>query len=150
MIKKTEVRLIVTLLMGGLLFCGTASAQRKRPDRVRETKTITGSFVGFEAGDYLHAIVKRSNGERISFFLMKPGIEYFLVLRKDEPLELTYQVVDTYIPEAGDMETIKRLIAARVSGQTYPAWWADIKTKFTVAQLRKKYGPLVDASTIEP
>ncbi len=150
MIQKTEMRLLVMVLLCGLFFCGTTSAQRKRPDRVRETKTITGSFVGFEAGDYLHAIVKRSNGERLSFFLMKPGIEYFLVLRKDEPLELTYQVVDTYIPEAGDMETIKRLIAAKASGQTYTAWWRDIRTKFTLAQLEEKYGPLVEASTIEP
>ena len=138
----------VTILCG--LLCATASAQRRKPDRIRETKTITASLVGFEAGDYLHAIVKRSNGERLSFFLMKPGIQYFLLLRKDEPLELTYQVVDTYIPEAGDMETIKRLIAAKASGQTYAAWWKDIRTKFTMAQLRRKYDPLVEASTIEP
>jgi hypothetical protein len=107
-------------------------------------------LVGFEVGDYLHAIVRRSNGERVSFFLTKPGIQYFLVLRKDELLELTYQVVDTYIPEAGGMETIKRLIAAKASGQTYAAWWKDIGTKFTMTQLRRKYDPLVEASTIEP
>jgi hypothetical protein len=140
--------LVVTILCG--LLCATAWSQRRKPDRIRETKTITATFVGFEAGDYLHAILKRSNGERVSFFLMKPGIQYFLLLRKDEPLELTYQVVDTYIPEAGDMETIKRLVAAKASGQTYAAWWKDIRTKFTMAQLRRKYDPLVEASTIEP
>ena len=31
-------------------------------------------------------------------------MEYFLVLHKDEPLTLVYQLVDTYIPEAGGME----------------------------------------------
>ncbi|HEV7747019.1 MAG TPA: hypothetical protein VGO56_18625 [Pyrinomonadaceae bacterium] len=93
--------------------------------------------------------MERPKGDRVSFFLMKPGIEYFLILRKDEPLTLTYQVVDTYIPEAGDMETIKRLMDAKASGQTYVAWWKVIRTKFTLSQLRSKYDPLVKAATAE-
>ena len=144
---RTRLIVIVALLT---VLCGTALGQRKKPDRVRETQTITASFVGFEVGDYLHAIVRRPNGARVSFFLKPPGIEYFLVLRKDEPLTLTYQVVDTYIPEVGDTETIKRLIAAKASGQTYAAWWKDMRTKFTMAQLKTKYDPLVEAATIEP
>ena len=49
MIQKTGIRLLVMVLLCGLFSCGTTSAQRKRPGRVRETKTITGNFVGFEA-----------------------------------------------------------------------------------------------------
>jgi hypothetical protein len=141
-------RLVAALILCGLL-CVPSSAQRKKPDRIRETKTITANLVGFESGDYLHVIVERPKGDRVSFFLMKPGIEYFLILRKDEPLTLTYQVVDTYIPEAGDMETIKRLMDAKASGQTYVAWWKVIRTKFTLSQLRSKYDPLVKAATAE-
>jgi len=134
------------------IFClnlSSASGQSKRrPDKIKATKTIQGRFVGFEVGDYYHAKIKKSDGEEVSFFFNKPGIEYFLVLHKNEPLELTYQVVDTYIPEAGGMQTIERLTAVKAGKQTYAAWWKDIRTKFTMAQLRKKYDPLVEKSII--
>jgi hypothetical protein len=77
-------------------------------------------------------------------------MEYFLVLHKNEPLALTYQIVDTYIPEAGGMERIKRLISAKAGNLTYAVWWKNIRTKFTMEQLREKYDPLVRESTIEP
>src|SRR6266550_4850568 len=95
--------ILLSLLMCSILCWNgsTASGQRKRhPDRVRETKTLEGSFVNFELGDYLHATIRKPDGQTISFFLIKPGMEYFLVLHKNEPLVLTYQIVDTYIPEA--------------------------------------------------
>jgi hypothetical protein len=126
-------------------------AQRKRhPDRVKETKTIEGRFVNFEVGDYIHAMIKKPDGQTISFFLIKPGMEYFLVLHKNEPLTLTYQIVDTYIPEAGGMETIKRLISAKAANLTYAVWWKNIRTRFRMAQLQEKYDPLVQESTVEP
>ena len=136
------------------IFCWNVSSAfgqgRRHPDKVRETKTIQGSFVSFEVGDYLHAMIRKSDGQKETFFLIKPGMEYFLVMHKGEPLALTYQIVDTYIPEAGGMETIKRLISAKAGNLTYAVWWKSIRTKFSMARLREKYDPLVQESTIEP
>lgn len=126
------------------------AGRKRHPDRIKETKLIKGSFFGFDVGDYLHAMIKKLNGETISVFLVKPGMEYFLALHKNQPLELTYQVVDTYIPEAGGMETIKRLISAKAGNLTYAVWWTDMRNRFTMAQLREKYDALVQKSTIEP
>lgn len=144
---------LFALLICSILCLSVSSAfgqGKRRPDKVKETKTIQGSFVSFESGDYLHATIKKSNGEETSFFLMKHGLEYFLVLHKGEPLTLTYQIVDTYIPEAGGMETIERLISAKHGDLTYEAWWTAAKAKSTEAQLQKKYDPLVQKATIEP
>jgi hypothetical protein len=144
---------VLSILMCSVL-CGngsTTSSQRKgHPERVRETKTLKGSFVHFELGDYLHAIIRKADGQTMSFFLIKPGMEYFLVLHKNEPLVLTYQIVDTYIPEAGGMERIKRLVTAKAGNLTYSVWWKTIRTNFTMAQLGEKYDSLVQESTIEP
>ena len=126
------------------------SQGKRPPDKVIATKSIKGKLVGFESGDYLHAVIQKSDGKKQGFFIRPPGLEYFLVLHKGEPLELTYQVVDSYIPEAGGVERIERLTAAKAGALTYAAWWASTKKKFTMAQLEKKYGKLVEKSTIQP
>jgi hypothetical protein len=123
---------------------------RRHPDKVKQTRTIEGRFVSFEVGDYIHAMIRKPDGQSMSFFLIKPGMEYFLVLHKNEPLTLVYQLVDTYIPEAGGTETIKRLISAKTGNLTYAVWWKGIRNRFTMAQLREKYDALVQESTIEP
>jgi uncharacterized protein YjiS (DUF1127 family) len=141
---------LILLLALGISVVGAVAAQQKKPDRIKATKTIKAKFVGFEAGDYLHAIVQRADGERVSFFVQKPGLEYFLALKKDDTLDLTYQVVDTFIPEAGARQTIERLIAAKAGPQTYASWWKSMRARFTLAQLDAKYHALVDAATIKP
>ena len=122
----------------------------RRPDKVRETRTIQGRLVGFEFGDYLHVTIRKANDQKVSFFLMKPGLQYFLALHKSEPLTLTYQIVDTYIPEAGGMEKIERLISAKAGNLTYPVWWKAVRAKSSMAQLENKYDPLVQKSTLKP
>jgi len=145
------------LLLFALLFCSlccwndsSALGQgKRRPDKVRATKAIQGRFVSFEFGDYLHATIKKTDGQEKSFFLMKRGLEHFLVLHKGEPLALTYQIVDTYIPEAGGMQTIERLTSATAGNLTFEVWWKKIRTKFTLAQIAEKYDSLVEKSTIQ-
>jgi hypothetical protein len=110
---KRGIVLVLLVVSVCCLSVTSILAQNRKPDRIRATKTIQGSLVGFEFGDYLHATIKKTNGEEQSFFLNKPGLDYFLALHKDEPLELTYQIVDTYIPEAGGMQKIERLTSAK-------------------------------------
>lgn len=78
-----------------------------------------------------------------------PGMEYFLALHKGEPLQLTYQVVDAHIPEAGGTQRIEQLSAVTTGSLTYASWWSGIRRKFSMAQLMKKYDPLVQKYTIE-
>lgn len=124
-----------------------ADPAQQTPETVRETKTLTGEFVGFEAGDYLHAVIRRPDGESASFFLER-GMEIFLVDHKGQPLELTYQVVDTDIPEAGGVITIERLSAIRSGDQTFADWWKTAEPSF--GKLLDEYQPRIDKATLDP
>jgi hypothetical protein len=116
-------------------------------ETIRETRTLTGTFLGFEAGDYLHAVIHQGDGETVSFFLDR-GMEIFLVDHKNEPLELTYQVVDTNIPEAGGITTIERLSAIRAGDQTFADWWKTAEPSF--AKLLDEYQPRIEEATLDP
>ncbi|HKV11218.1 MAG TPA: hypothetical protein VJ725_23960 [Thermoanaerobaculia bacterium] len=117
------------------------------PETVRETKTLTGEFIGFEAGDYLHAVIRQPDGSTASFFLER-GMEIFLVDHQNQPLEFTYQVVDTDIPEAGGITTIERLHAIKAGDQTFADWWKTAEPNF--GKLLDEYQPRIEKATLEP
>jgi hypothetical protein len=146
---KLRIMLLILLLVG----CGnvlSADAQKQPPDKIKATRFTEGTFVGFEVGDYMHAVIENARGKRESYFLSPSasGIEYFLALNKGRKVKITYQVVDSYIPEAGGVETIERISAASVGNQTYSAWWRKARKTMTLPQLEKKYRPLVDKVTL--
>lgn len=124
------------------------SAQKR--DKVIATKIIKGKLKGFEVGDYTHAVITLDNGKEESFFIGTFGLDYFLAQHKDEPLVLTYQIVDSYIPEAGGVQRIDRLSSARAGTLTSAAWWKKMKAKHTVAQLEKMYADSVEKLRLNP
>jgi hypothetical protein len=124
------------------------SAQRR--DKVIATRSATGTLKGFEVGDYMHAVINLANGKENSYFIGQPGLEYFLALHKDEPLVLTYQVVNSYIPEAGGSQRIERLSGARAGSLTYASWWKKMRAKHSLAQLDKMYGKAVEKLRLNP
>lgn len=124
-----------------------APAEQPSSETVRETKGLTGEFIGFEAGDYLHAVIRQPDGTTASFFLER-GMELFLVDHRNQPLELTYQVVDTEIPEAGGITTIERLHAIRAGDQTFADWWKTAEPNF--GKLLDEYQPRIEKATLPP
>lgn len=159
--KKTSILLILLSLLAGCTSpapdapqpeeTAQASAPAEQsdpaPETVRETKTLTGEFIGFEAGDYLHAVIRQPDGSTASFFLER-GMELFLVDHQNQPLELTYQVVDTEIPEAGGTTTIERLHAIKAGDQTFADWWKTAEPNF--GKLLDEYQPRIEKATLEP
>ncbi len=123
------------------------SQERKVADKVRAVKTIQGTFTNFEMGDYLHAKFRTPGGKELSLFVMKPGMEYFLVANKGRRLTLKYEVVDTYIPEAGDVMQIERLASAKAGNVTYESWWKATKAKYPGEAAHAKYRTLVEKYT---
>lgn len=119
------------------------------PDKIIATRTLNGSFVGFEMGDYLHAEIRKSNGKPLSFFIGgSESLPYFLAANKDKQLLLTYQVLDSYIPEAGAIARMERLVAAKSGNETDQKWWKRISKSTNVNALRKKYDALVEQAMI--
>lgn len=151
--RTRTLPLILLFAAGCALFVAnerSASAQG-HPDKVKATKTMNGQFVGFEVGDYMHALIKKEDGQEDSFFIGRSeSIPYFLVTHKGQPLEITYQIVDSYIEEAGGYQTIERIIAVKAGSLTDKAWWKQEKAGSSVSKLRKKYDPMVDKARINP
>jgi hypothetical protein len=117
------------------------------PDKVKATKSLSGKFVGFEAGDYLHAVFSRSDGTKESFFLER-GMEIFLVDHAKEPLELEVQTVETDIPEAGGITEIDRLHGIRAGGVSFADWWKTAEPRF--GKLLDEYQARIDKATLAP
>lgn len=122
----------------------------QRRDRVIATKTARGTLKGFEVGDYVHAVITLQNGKEESYYMHGGGIDYFLALHKGEPLVITYQIVDSYIPEAGGRQRIERISGVRAGGETYAAWWRKVRARNSISQLDKKYGKLVEQLRLNP
>ncbi len=150
---KRPLLIVSALCLTLLPLCfpqGISAQDRQPPDKVKATRTLRGSFVGFEMGDYMHAEIRKTNRKRVSFFMGQPeSLRYFLAANKGKSLLLTYQVVDSYIPEAGGVETIERLVAAKSGTESDAAWWKRIRRNSNVDTLRKRYETLVDEATIK-
>ncbi|MBV9960545.1 MAG: hypothetical protein JO360_19105 [Acidobacteria bacterium] len=118
-------------------------------DRIKATKTVTGTFKGFEVGDYIHAVITKKNGQEVSFFLPQTeSVQYFLVTHKGEELTLTYHVVSSWIEEAGGMQTIERLATVKSATETNAAWWKKQRAGSSLSKLRQKYDAMVEKATI--
>lgn len=124
-------------------------AAQKR-DRVIATRSVKGTLKGFEVGDYVHAVIKLENGKEKSFYIGGMGVDYFLALHKDEPLTLTYQIVDSYIPEANGRMRIERLSGASAGKLTSAAWWKKMRAKHSFEELDKMYSPAVEKLRLNP
>ena len=122
----------------------------QKRDRVIATKTITGTLKGFEVGDYVHAVIKLPNDKENSYYIGGQGADYFMALHKDEQLVITYQIVDSYIPEAGGKTRIERIKSVRAGKLTSDAWWKKLRAKNSFDQLDKRYGPLVEKLRLNP
>jgi hypothetical protein len=154
MTRTGKILLLTTVLWLTLLTAISPQSARAQdlqpPDKVKATRTLRGSFVGFEAGDYMHAEIRKTNRKRVSFFMGQPeSLRYFLAANKGKPLLLTYQVVDSYIPEAGGVETIERLVSAKAGTESDAGWWKRIRRTSDVDTLRKRYDKLVEKVTIK-
>ena len=116
---------------------------QKSKERVLATKYITGTTVGFEMGDYQHVEILLTNGKKMSFFIFKPGLDFFLAVHKESKLQLTYEIANVNIPESGGLMKVERLVSAKAGTVTYENWWKKMKAKHTMEQLINKYEPLV-------
>ena len=90
-------------------------------DKVIATKSITASYVGAEIGDYNHAIFRTSDGKEVDFWCSGEMVE-FLNKYKGKQIDITYQVTDTYIPEAGRVQRIEVIKDAKVDNQSFSTW----------------------------
>lgn len=137
----------LTLLLVAALAVTAAPAQDKGKEIVKSTRWFSGRFVGFEVGDYVHAIFKDSKGKERTFYIGEPGLDFFLALNVKKSGTFTYQNVNAYMEEAGGRVDFERLTAAKIGRQTAASWWKAQVKKLGVDGVNKKYQPVVDKLT---
>lgn len=141
---KRSIRLFI--LAGSLLLAGFPPASARpgqKGGRVLAVKVISGRMVGFQRGDYLHVDVRKTDGARKSFFIFRPGLDYFLALHKQRAMTFTYEVANVIIPENGGITRVERLVSASVGSLKFESWWKTVTAKNSLEELDDKYGPLV-------
>jgi hypothetical protein len=114
---------------------GNASAAAS-PDRVLHSETVSGTFTGWEMGDYLWAHVAVEGRSTIS---AQPGptpIDLFLDAHQGEPVTAEIATVRTNVPEAGGDTEIERITAVRSGTQTAAAWWQALSPADRLAAQR--------------
>jgi len=115
--------------------------------KVKATKSFGGKFLGFEAGDYLHAQFTQPDGQSVSLYLER-GMEIFLVDHAQQPLELEVQTVDADIPEAGGIIEIDRLHGIRAGDASFADWWKSAEPSF--GKLLDEYQERIEKATLAP
>src|SRR4051794_10967824 len=90
----------------------TARSSQPPEDKILSRSVIEGRFVGFEVGDYVHAVIRDRSGQEHNLFVWSEGLSYFLASRQGMTLRFEYEEVDAYFRESNGVERIERLIRA--------------------------------------
>jgi hypothetical protein len=120
--KNWRIRFTSILGLFLILFLLPAMPLAQEPqDKVIATKSITASYVGAEIGDYNHAIFRTGDGKEIDFWCSGEMVE-FLHKYKGKQIDITYEITDTYIPEARRVQRIEVMKDAKVGNQSFSTW----------------------------
>ncbi len=130
-----------------LLVAPSTFGQSKK-EIIKATKTVRGTFLGFEVGDYVHAVIKDTKGQERSFYIGGPGLDFYLAKNVKKSGTFTFQVVNCFIEEAGGRMDIERMKSARIGSQSSEAWWKSIRKKMSLDSINKKFEPLVGKATL--
>jgi hypothetical protein len=124
------------------------TAQVERADRIIRVAKFRGRFVGFTFGDYLHATFVGKHGKEKSFFVLTQGIDYFLAQYRGQDVQVTYEVVEQFIPEAGQRVRLDRIVDAQAGAQRYSLWWIEMKRMIPPEEIERRYQPLVEKAML--
>ena len=110
---------------------------------VLRSETVSGTFAGWEMGDYLWARIEAPGREPVR---AQPGpspIDLFLDAHRGRPVTVEVATVRTNIPEAGGETEIQRIVAARSGATSAQAWWQALSAAdHQAAQRRFEEGAL--------
>lgn len=126
-------------------FISSVFAQNDQSEKIKSTKTVSGKFIKFIVGDYIHPLIRKSNGRIQKFFLDSYDLQYFLVVNRGKTMTFIYNVVD--VPQYDKRIIITRMKSAKIGNLKFEKWWKDLRKKYTEQQIKKKYDPLVEKYT---
>ncbi|MBL9142922.1 MAG: hypothetical protein JNM99_04490 [Verrucomicrobiaceae bacterium] len=88
----------------------------------KKAKTLEGTFLGIEQGDYFHWNMKTADGEERSFFILKPDESVNKMVDKPEAFvgkkcRITWKTSTENIPEAGGKMEVEQILSVEWLGK---------------------------------
>lgn len=114
-----------------------------KPEESAGTK-VSGELLGFEVGDYVHAIVKDDKGTETSYYIGDYPLNYFLAAHVGKKLDLELETKMTFLEEAGQEVETTKIAKASFKGTDVAAWWKKELESATEEELKKKYDALIE------
>lgn len=95
-----------------ILFTGHLASAKTPLD----LKSIEGTFLGIEQGDYAHWNMRAADGSKVSYFILKPDASVDKVLAKPERFIgrkclVLWKATKENIPEAGGKMLIEQIVS---------------------------------------
>ena len=125
------------LLLLLILLAGAAAP----PDRILHTETLSGTFAGWERGDYLWARIAVLGRGTISAMPGPAPIGPFLEANRGRRVTVEIRTVLTTLAGAGETD-IRRIIRARNNLGTANAWWQRLNPAQRRAAQRRYEGAI--------
>ncbi len=114
-----------------------------KPEEGGGTK-VSGELLGFEVGDYVHAIVKDDKGTETSYYIGDYPLDYFLAAHVGKKLDLELETKMTFLEEAGQEVETTKIAKASFEGTDVAAWWKKELESASEEELKKKYDALIE------
>jgi len=111
------------------------------PDRILHTETLSGTFMGWERGDYLWARIAVPGRGTISAMPGPTPIGQFLEANRGRRVTVEIRTVLTTLPEAGETD-IRRIVRARNNLGTADVWWRRLNIVQRRAAQRRYEGAI--------
>lgn len=145
MTNNKVIKISIFFLLINCLFNLSVSARDNQSEKIKSVKTVRGVFIRFVVGDFIHPVIKKSNGKLQNFYLDSYELQYFLVLNRGKTMSFTYEVIDA--PKDDGRIIIERMKSAKIGNLTFEKWWKDLRKKYTEEKIKQKYEPLVNKYT---
>ena len=90
-------------------------------DRVLDSGQLQGQLLGFQQGDYIHALVRSDQGKIMNFFVgLQDGC--FLALNRDNDLHIEYDNIERYFPEGQGFYPASVITEAKTADSDLSSW----------------------------
>ena len=129
------MRSFLLALLLAFAVASPSQAPAQDDERVLGTRVVTGTFLGWERGDYLWARLQVGR-RRLTAMPGDEPIGPFLEARRARPLRLWIATVRVTLPEAGAVE-IERIVRVRDDLVTADQWWNRLSPGYRRAWTRR-------------
>jgi hypothetical protein len=114
----------------------------------RDERTVIGTFVRFEQGDYVHPVIAASDGDTLSFWLPdeEPLLGIYLAETRGRQMEFVIRATKSYIQEIDSWIICDQVVDAIQDGLGFGQWLSELTDSLSSEQIWALYGDEFEAA----